>query len=82
MSKLKNLIDGMCDLHLALGTLCTLRSILANMKVCDTMLSSIFKAEEVLANEIVRLYDELEKELNINESGKIKEETKGAGEKQ
>lgn len=52
------------------------------MKVCDTMLSSIFKAEEVLANEIVRLYDELEKELNINESGKIKEETKGAGEKQ
>jgi len=59
------MIDQLCALNMALGTLCALRSMLANMNVCRNTLDAIYKAEEVVAEKELELHEELMEVLSL-----------------
>ena len=65
MKDVRVMIDRLCALNMALGTLCALRSMLANMSVCRNTLDAIYKAEEVVAEKELELHEELMEVLGL-----------------
>jgi hypothetical protein len=74
------LIDQLCALNMALGTLCALRSMLANMNVCRNTLDAIYKAEEVVAEKELETHEEVMRCLGLASSKPSLESTGIAGE--
>ncbi len=57
------LITRLCGVHMSIGVLCAIRTMLANLKSCRNTLDSLYFAEEVLAEKEVEIANQLFKEL-------------------